>query len=269
MTEPEPAALHSDYTARLERLIATRDSALATLDSTYATAVASSDPGDPYASYATNHGHAVAKYKIAEDGIRWEYARAAGADAEPLIESVPPRPRFPPRRMAPSASTPAALPHPEPRAAAPVQAEVRQRRIALSIAGGGILAFVILCLIVSAASNQRSTTSSGSTTSETIRSSARTVLYEVEGTATSVDITYEAASGTAQQSGLKVPLTRKSGTAKGISVTKSAADFVYISAQNQDDSGSVTCKITVDGVVVSTVTSRGAYTIATCSGNAP
>ena len=43
-------------------------------------------------------------------------------------------------------------------------------------------------------------------------------------------------------------------------------EFVYISAQNEGEYGSVTCRITVDGVVVSENTSSGAYGIATCEG---
>jgi hypothetical protein len=43
-------------------------------------------------------------------------------------------------------------------------------------------------------------------------------------------------------------------------------DFVYLSVQNQQPAGSVTCRITVDGVVVSENTSTGGYTIATCQG---
>ena len=46
-------------------------------------------------------------------------------------------------------------------------------------------------------------------------------------------------------------------------------DFVYLSVQNQQPAGSVTCRIAVDGVVVSENTSSGAYVIATCQGSVP
>ncbi|MGY3379459.1 hypothetical protein ACVWYS_001416 [Arthrobacter sp. TE12231] len=41
--------------------------------------------------------------------------------------------------------------------------------------------------------------------------------------------------------------------------------FVYLSAQNQSYSGTVTFRVTVDGAVVSTNTSGGGYGIASCS----
>jgi hypothetical protein len=47
--------------------------------------------------------------------------------------------------------------------------------------------------------------------------------------------------------------------------------FVYVSAQNGDDSlfAKITCTIKVDGVEFKTSTSEGAYKIATCSGPLP
>lgn len=66
--------------------------------------------------------------------------------------------------------------------------------------------------------------------------------------------------GNAQQTGL-LPIT---GT-----FTFHAGDFVYVSVQNQQGAGSVTCRITVDGAVVSENTSSGGYVIATCQGTVP
>jgi cytoskeletal protein RodZ len=108
---------------------------------------------------------------------------------------------------------------------------------------------------------------SGSSNTSAV-SSTREVLYEVEGTATSADITYETPSGTAQASNKRVPLGNKESGKPGIALTMERDDFVYISAQNQGSSGTVTCKITVDGVLISTVTSSGAYAIASCKGTA-
>jgi hypothetical protein len=45
--------------------------------------------------------------------------------------------------------------------------------------------------------------------------------------------------------------------------------FVYVSAQNKDDGGSIRCEILVNGTVVEQAESTGAYTIATCSGAVP
>ncbi len=137
----------------------------------------------------------------------------------------------------------------------------------IGFVGAGILILGIIVTIVSI-NNATPKFSSSSSKSESYTSSLRTVIYEVEGTAKSVDITMESGSGTSQQSNLKVPLSSKGG-AKGLTLKVDRGDFVYISAQNQGSSGSVTCRITVDNVVVSTVTSSGGYTIATCSGRAP
>jgi hypothetical protein len=91
------------------------------------------------------------------------------------------------------------------------------------------------------------------------------VLYEVEGTAESATITAQMPTGTTQASGKAVPLTRTDGT-RGIKVDFPREAFVYISAQNEGASGDITCRITVDGVVVSENTASGGYTIATCQG---
>ncbi len=45
-----------------------------------------------------------------------------------------------------------------------------------------------------------------------------------------------------------------------------SGQFFYISAQNHEDKGTVTCTVEVDGQVVSINTSSGAYVIASCSG---
>jgi hypothetical protein len=94
-----------------------------------------------------------------------------------------------------------------------------------------------------------------------------TVVYKVGGTATQADITYEGPNGdTAQQSNVDVPLTRVSDGGEGMILKNMrSGDFLYISAQNQNDSGTITCSIEIDGRVVETNTSYGGFTIATCS----
>lgn len=74
-------------------------------------------------------------------------------------------------------------------------------------------------------------------------------------------VTAQGPDGTVQQTGL-LPIT-------GTYDTFHSGDFVYLSVQNQQSLGSVTCRITVDGVVVSENTSSGGYTIATCQGKVP
>lgn len=95
-----------------------------------------------------------------------------------------------------------------------------------------------------------------------------TVTYKVEGTATQASITYENSTGdSSQQSDIDVPMVRKSDGGEGIVLENMhRGDFLYISAQNSNEYGSVTCIIEVDGVVVKTNTSHGGFTIATCSG---
>jgi len=86
------------------------------------------------------------------------------------------------------------------------------------------------------------------------------VEYKVTGTASRVDVTYENEDGgTSQEGNVSVPWT--------YSFTGDPGDFVYISAQNQGQSGSVTVTIYTDGDNFKTSTSSGAYVIATASGS--
>lgn len=98
---------------------------------------------------------------------------------------------------------------------------------------------------------------------------SRTVVYEADGTGTDEgSITIEAPTGT-QQVKAALPLKTKAG-ATGLTYPgfrKGA--FVYLSVQNQNASGSVTCRIVVDGVTISENTSAGGYVIATCKGQVP
>jgi len=90
------------------------------------------------------------------------------------------------------------------------------------------------------------------------------VTYEVDGSATSASVTMEMPSGTSQVS-VDLPLTNQDGDV-GVTNKFSRGSFVYISAQNKESYGSVTCRIKVDGAVISENTSSGAYAIATCKG---
>jgi len=90
-----------------------------------------------------------------------------------------------------------------------------------------------------------------------------TVVYAAEadsayGSGRTGMVTAQAPGGSIQQTGL-LPIT-------GTYTDFHSGDFVYLSVQNQQSVGSVTCRITVDGVVVSENTSSGGYTIATCQG---
>jgi hypothetical protein len=118
-----------------------------------------------------------------------------------------------------------------------------------------VVAGILIALVVAAAVLSRHPILTPSTT--------HTVVYEATADAASGSgrtgmVTAQAPDGgTTQQTGL-LPIT---GT-----FTFSSGDFVYLSVQNGQGLGSVTCRITVDGVVVSENTSDGGYTIATCQG---
>ena len=88
------------------------------------------------------------------------------------------------------------------------------------------------------------------------------VEYKVTGSATSVNVTLSNASeNTEQYSNRSVPYSYTFDSVAG--------NFLYISAQNQGSSGSVTSTIYVNGDVFETATSSGAYVIATASGSCP
>ncbi|MFT3871542.1 MAG: MmpS family transport accessory protein [Nocardioides sp.] len=89
------------------------------------------------------------------------------------------------------------------------------------------------------------------------------VVYEVEGTPAYADITISTPTGT-QQASPDVPLRTKSGE-RGITIHTSTTSWSpYISAQNPNEFGRVTCRITLDGTVISENTSTGSYGIAVC-----
>lgn len=94
-----------------------------------------------------------------------------------------------------------------------------------------------------------------------------TVLYEVEGTTDYADVTMETPTGTSQISP-DVPMVRKSDGQAGLEFDFGSGAFVYLSAQNNRGYGTVTCRISVDGVTVSENSATGGYAIATCKATA-
>ena len=100
------------------------------------------------------------------------------------------------------------------------------------------------------------------------RKRPRQVVMEVTGSAPMASITVRAGDKSTQQSDVDVPVVLESGE-RGLRYAVEGGEFVYISAQNSTDSGDVTCAITVDGELLVTNTSSGAYVIATCSGRVP
>jgi len=84
------------------------------------------------------------------------------------------------------------------------------------------------------------------------------VEYKITGTASQVDVTLNnATGGTEQFDNVSVPHT--------YTFEEFNDWFLYVSAQNQGEYGSVTVTIYLNGEVVATSTSSGAYVIATAS----
>lgn len=86
------------------------------------------------------------------------------------------------------------------------------------------------------------------------------VTYDVTGSAWTVDITYQNEDGgTSQLSGVMLPWRT--------SFSAGALSFVYIAAQNQGETGTVTATIYRDGEEFRTSTSSGAHVIASAHGS--
>lgn len=85
------------------------------------------------------------------------------------------------------------------------------------------------------------------------------VKYEVSGSASSASVTYsDRNDGTAQIDEVYLPWTYEFST--------TGDKFLYISAQNNGEYGSVKATIYIDNKVYKTTTSRGSYVIASVSG---
>lgn len=269
MTEPT-ATLFEEFSGKLRRNSARRDEALEAVDAEYTGALATGTAGEIYPQYLAERQSVISRFQTVATSIHMDY-----------VHRVPPGSPFLPTPPAPSAACPPPrIATPPAVAGSPTErltdrsGGLRGRKTSLPviIIGACILALVTIITVSSIASisNPSGISSSSETSSSSgYVSSTRTVLYEVEGTAEAVNITYEKPTGIAQQTDLSVPLTKKGTSQRGIILAMDPGDYVYISAQNQGASGTVTCRITVDGVVISTVTSRGGYTIATCKGTAP
>lgn len=88
---------------------------------------------------------------------------------------------------------------------------------------------------------------------------SHTVSYKVTGTAASASLTLSDADGDTVQLGQQ-PLP---WTSNDLSVKEGG--FLYVSAQNDGDTGSVRCAIVVDGTEEKASESAGAYTICSAS----
>lgn len=166
--------------------------------------------------------------------------------------------------------TPAA-PEPLPAPGTPPRPQQQVKNRARWFPLAAVLSALVLIAVVSSVIRSSSTpaTAGGSSSSDTTPyGSTVEVLYEVEGTASGTNITLQSATGTVQANDKAVPLASKATGKRGMTYTMPRGHFVYLSAQNTGSSGSITCRITVDGTAVSTNTSSGGYAIASCNGTA-
>ena len=95
------------------------------------------------------------------------------------------------------------------------------------------------------------------------------VVYEITGDAASVDVSYStystASSGTEQADGQALPLEMEFTVA-----TRSDLDSAsfFLTGMTGQAGGSIMCRITVDGHVVSETTSSGPFSVVACSSSA-
>jgi hypothetical protein len=94
------------------------------------------------------------------------------------------------------------------------------------------------------------------------------VWYHVESDrARSASVTMTTPTGQVQANP-DLPMKRRDATVSGVDYDFPRGSIVGIVAQNNDSYGSITCKISVDGVYVSENTSSGAYAVVSCSATA-
>lgn len=82
------------------------------------------------------------------------------------------------------------------------------------------------------------------------------VTYRVDGTGRA-SLTYSNASGGTEQQDVDLPWEKKLNVTSG--------EFLYVSAQNKEERGTIVATIYVNGRIVKDAVSSGGYTIATAS----
>lgn len=141
------------------------------------------------------------------------------------------------------------------------------RNAAIAIAAVTVV-LVALIVLLNAGNKSAGTAIPASVASYT--PAVHTVSYEADGDGTKAgNYTLRAADGGTRQGEADLPLMNKAG-GTGLQLSGfQPGDFVYLSVQNDNGYGSVTCRIVVDGQTISENTSTGGYTIATCQGQVP
>lgn len=119
-----------------------------------------------------------------------------------------------------------------------------------------LILMVFFAYISNPTSNHVTDSSSGSNNPVmSAISTSHTVTYKIKGSASSVDVTYNNAQGGSQQIGnASVPWSQ--------TFTADSGSFLYLSAQNKGESGTVETEIDVDGKPRKQSQSSGGYTIA-------
>lgn len=86
------------------------------------------------------------------------------------------------------------------------------------------------------------------------------ITYEVAGTAGSANnISYGIGGNMSQANGTKLPWTKQAASADSFLI-------LSLTAQSAGSSGTITCKVTVDGKVIAENSSEGQYAVVSCSG---
>jgi hypothetical protein len=94
------------------------------------------------------------------------------------------------------------------------------------------------------------------------------VVYEVIGTPARVDITFQTPAGRSHMSAVALPMTDKQGASPALHYSGFLpSEALYIAAENPGAFGTLTCRIKLNGVVISENTASGSHAIATCEGS--
>lgn len=125
--------------------------------------------------------------------------------------------------------------------------EKKQNKLVSFLAAIGLLTVVCICIAV--------LTPSLSGVSGVL-SKSHNVVLRVGGSASSAFITYNNAQGGTEQVEVYLPWEKE--------FTVKESVFLYVSAQNQDAYGDISCEIIVDGKTIKNSSSSGGYVIAMC-----
>lgn len=119
----------------------------------------------------------------------------------------------------------------------------------------GVFTFLFVLLLLMPSSNGGASSSSKKSTTS---SATYKATYHVAGSASEASLTYQNESGGTDQKKVSLPWT--------YSFNGSPGDFLYLSAQNEKDYGTVTAEIKLNGKTVQSAETNDDYGIASVSG---